>query len=1183
MGRQRILINFFLRLIASIITTASILLISNSYAEQVSNIAQTPLNITSSIAPNIILTLDDSGSMSWSHIPDNIEKTAGAARYNSSDFNPIQYNPNINYVVPPAYNEQGELLSLDTRFERAPVNGFDPSRNIVNLSRDYRPIREHRIPDGRIFYASPRSFPQAAFYYRYNPNNRGNCRGNINNDSCYDKVIVGANSGPNGKDEKKNFAIWYSFYRSRALATLSAASIAFDDMSPSIRLTWQGIAECTTFNGSDNKSCRNNSLKSFSKQHKGQFYSWLRSVNFNYSTPIPAAMIRAGNYLTTATPWQAYPNGLGGENTPKNTFACRPTYHVLMTDGMWNEWASHYPSGFSDEASFTLPDGTKYTGQRPFYDSTSRTLADLAMHYWATDARPKLENKMIPRIVAKNQDPSAEYWDPRNNPATWQHMVNFMVGLGLTNALNADGLPWEGDTYSGAYNKFKTGTSWPAAGIDIVNKVREGRDANVYDLWHAAINSRGEFFSADTPEGMIQAFRRILDSISNDLTSGAPPAISSSVIEDGTGDNRFERYYYHTEYDASSGWSGDVVRSKKQYERQKDGSFKEQVTQEWSAQEKLNALNPALRNIKTVRDGQLVDFVWGQAGDPSSEGTLAYYLNQSPDPEWGEDGLGAARLSFLRGENSSDKKIARVRDSVLGDIYSSQAVIVAGARSLASQANLAEPNTGYQQFIERQRKRDPRIYVGANDGMLHAFKVSDGSETFAYVPRAVFSKLNLLTATNYNQRHQFYVDGTPVIADIYDAGKKRWLTILIGTLRAGGKGIFALDITDPDDIQLLWDKTAEDFADQDVQLGYTFAKPTVARMHHGSWAVVIGNGYESADDSAGLLIINALTGEVEKTLAVEGDGQQPNGLSTPQLVDNNSDGVADYAYAGDLQGNLWRFDLLGAKAGPSRENASIYGDRTKDLSRYQVSFAGKPLFVAQSGQPITAAPTLVRHPTRTGYMVMFGTGKYFELTDNEIATTPVQTVYGIWDSKTKAELTTANDGGFNIDSLLAQKISKQSQGVTSGGAVREARQVSDTRIDWNKSNKRGWYLNLEVNGRESQGERVVEKLTLLGQKTVFVSSLVANPDPCLVGGQSWLYALDPFSGGATRHQVFDAKHRVPGDFIVSATNQDGYGGITLGRQSDNAFEACTGLECLTVYPDMDSVGRQSWRIVPEYF
>ncbi|CAM5263832.1 PilY1 beta-propeller domain-containing protein OS=Stutzerimonas stutzeri OX=316 GN=UF78_03760 PE=3 SV=1 [Stutzerimonas stutzeri] len=790
--------------------------------------------------------------------------------------------------------------------------------------------------------------------------------------------------------------------------------------------------------------------------------------------------------------------------------------------------------------------------------------------------------------------------DPRNNPANWQHMVNFTVGLGLSNSLQLNTAPtWGGTTFanhSELMNMAANGKRWPT--------VSNNNDNNVYDLWHAAINSRGEFFSADSPDRLVNAFSNILSRIAERTTSAASPAINSGMQEDAT--DALVSFAYQTSYSSNESWAGDL----KAYKKEKllngaTGQNEIQVSEEWSARNKLASKSWSSRNIMIASASgadKLQKFEWSNAGvlNPGvgEDKTLAYWLRQNPDDgdtlESASNTLAADRLKFIRGERTHEESKFRKRHTVLGDMIASKPATVRGARYLTSYANRIEGvDSKYGEFVTNNKSRSPRIYVGANDGMLHGFNAVTGEETFAFIPTAIFPKLHKLTGKNYEgAHHQFYVDGSPVIADVYI--DKKWKTVLIGTLRAGGKGLFALDVTEPDDIKLLWEFGEEQLpaSDHEVQLGYSFPQPTVARLHNGKWAVVTGNGYEASsrdNGKAALLLIDIASGDLIKSIEVQGEDGVANGLSTPKLVDMNTDGLADYAYAGDLQGNLWRF-TLSPDNNPDIEPFKRAEDDT--FNGFKASFGGKALFkaISNSGslrQPITAAPSILRHPSGYGNLVVFGTGKYFEEGDKSGITGVQQSIYGIWDtSGSKPKNNSLHPSGLTRSKLQAQVMESSKENVTNS---RDARTLSQNSVQWatppssstgawsnNAEDKYGWYFDLVLDR-----EMMIENMNQLGQTILFQTLLPSN-DPCSSGVENWTYAINPYTGGRTQHHVFvDFRSSENSDTVISAIRQDGEGGITIGQRPDNPYEACTGLECIKVIPDPSSIGRQSWRKVED--
>lgn len=1163
-------------------------------------ISQQPLSLTEGVAPNLLVTLDDSGSMSYAYAPDGIsgdartDRNASQARYFASRYNPMYYNPAAKYELPKklSYNASTGLTTVTSypkpTFTNAPIDGYSPAKGSINLSSDYLATKSYTPGStGQTFASHPFSVSgsyrngTAAYYYNFRSDICTDSQ--ISNNSCYTRVSVPST-------EQQNFANWYSFYRTRSLATATAANLAFHSLPENVRITWQMLNSCQGI-GSGSCSGRTGSfpnyLRNFSGNQRQSFFDWLSDIPASGSTPLRAATQRAGEFLKRTDvngPWADSPGSSIGAK-----FSCRPSYHILMTDGVWNESTS-IGIGNYDGTSRKLPDGKTYSSRTPFGDDSSNTLADLAFKYWAEDAAPGIDNKVKPYIADPSDSENLQYWNPRNNPATWQHMVNYTLGLGLTRTLINPA--WGGSTFTGDYSRFLSGqAAWPAPASNA--------EQNVYELWHAAINSRGEFFSVDSPEDMVTAFQKILSRIAERNTSAASPAINSGMLDDGTGG--LVSYAYQTSYSSNESWAGDI----KGYLKTKTlnavtGLYEATTTEEWSARDKL-ANRSASRNITIAAttggafrdtDG-LSELTWSQAGDPATPGTLAYFLRQDPDDgDTLETGYTTAqlRLNFLKGDRSKEEVLFRKRHTILGDMIASKPVTVRGARYLSSYAERLHPGSKYADFVKLQQKRAPRVYVGANDGMLHGFDASSGQEAFAFVPTAVFPKLHKLTGKNYQgAHHQFYVDGSPVVADVYIAGA--WRTVLVGTLRAGGKGLFALDVTDPAEIKLLWEFHDSSIpSSNNVRLGYSFPQPTIARLHNGKWAVVTGNGYDGTNKDSGkaaLLIIDMETGKLTKSLEVTGEKGVANGLSTPKLADFNADGVADFAYAGDLQGNLWRFNLT------PEDMVAPYTRQENETNTaeigFKVSYSNKPIFkaVTDTGarQPITAAPSIIRHPTLHGYLVVFGTGKYFEEGDKDGSST-TQSIYGIWDTDTLNP-----NGGLQPASLVRRQLQAQSMNATLESEVtgRDARLLSMNGVQWaippspttpqwtdEGGLKYGWFFDLPLNS-----EMMVENMVTLG-RTLFFQTLVPNADPCSAGVETWTYAINPQTGGRTLYHAFvDHRSANSPDTVISAVRQDGEGGLTLGQGPDAKYELCTGLECKPVFPDPSSLGRQSWRPIGE--
>lgn len=725
-------------------------------------------------------------------------------------------------------------------------------------------------------------------------------------------------------------------------------------------------------------------------------------------------------------------------------------------------------------------------------------------------------------------------------------------------------------------------------------------------LWYAAkygIPDR----AADTVEGtpdnyflvtnaltLKERLARAFESIVQRTSSVTSPAVVVSFSADAV-DN--SRAIYKTSYDVRT-WSGDVIKVTNNADLTGAG---------WDASKRMpSPANRVIRMTNSSGNG-LVPFTWSNlrargtngvfggvnlqqvlASDPDNPGVLPVVDANGELVDNDDVTEGQRRLDFVTGADTS----YRPRDSLLGDILGSSPVVVKGAMYLDYLADRIDGDVGdYGAFIADQLDREGRIYVGANDGMLHAFDMASGEEKFAFVPSAVIQNLNKLTSPDYNEEgglHQFFVDGTPVVRDVYI--NNAWRTVLVGTLGAGGKALFALDVTDPDNIALLWEfNEGDDLQGTETvsDMGYSFPKPTLARLHSGQWAVVTGNGYDSASGRAVLLLIDIATGQLIRKLpvATSGDNAVNNGLSSVRVADNNSDGFAEYVYAGDLKGNLWRFDLINT----GRANPLTPAATPDNASTFKVSFGGSPLYVAKDGsdkaQPITAPPSLVRHPSATGYIVMFGTGRYFTLAD-KTSTGDMQTLYGIWDKQTRGE-TAATTPTLGRSDLQEQGFEVEVEAPFAG--ITRARVLSNTPVDWKFSatvgSKMGWYLDLAVDG-DIEGERVVDEMYPRGKVLLF-STRTPAVDSCTGGLTGFTYGIDPRTGGRTAFNVFDLDNDGYVNMGDAITLSDGSKVVGSGYQSPaggftpigSHIVDTNGLERIFSSGN-DDTGRQNWRVVP---
>ncbi len=1148
------------------------------------NIADTPLFLSVAVPPNIAVTLDDSGSMKRSFVPDicggNGDDCAALDNRwaKSANGNPLHYNPSVQYPQ----GRRADGTPIATSFAAAWNDGFDTAFGSVNLTNNYRPTAYlnhgdtsvvahgyigHYTDDVRCSTSSgagvcqiknalgswfsgvtacvgasaatrkafcqgaqtvtspagggdvvPGSVP--AYYYVFDGIRLG-CDGTAGDNDCYRIVLVSNTSGPGNSDERQNFANWYSFARTRNLSTATAASLAFADLDPSVRLAWQGLNSCYNTGSNtlvdidcdgwrDNFVNRSNAIRPFAGTHKANFYAWIAQQNTRNSTPLPVGTTRAGEYFRTTGENSPYDNDFS--TAASGQYSCRRNYHIMMTDGLWNATVA---IGNIDNSTIVLPDVatepepdiTRYTPIPPYRDTASNTLADVAMRYALIDLAPTLPNKLLPIYRDRTGTATQQYWNPRNDPYTWQHMVNFTIGLGLSNFIPAAGLTWTGNMYGGSYPAIAAGLqAWPAAST-------AAPPANITDMWHAAINSRGQFFAADNPAALGAAFREALVAITSDAGSSAALSTNSTSVQPGT------TVVYQAKF--SRGWTGSLLA----LPVAANGAVGSQI---WDASQEIPAWDQ--RRIYTWDGSQ------GQRFDGCGRLNGAQRTALDTDIFGLNDGDCDRRLNWLRGDASREQRNGgqyRNRpDTVMGDVINSDPAYVKNINYGYSSLPAGTPGQAtYGLYRTANMTREPMVYVGANDGMLHGFIAASGVENFAYVPYGVYANLSKLTAPTY--AHKFFVDGGITVSDAYIGGS--WKTILAAGLNAGGNTVYAIDVTQPgstDESDVLWEFS-------DVNMGQSYSQPQIGILENGNWVAVFGNGYNSSTGGAYLYVVNLTTGALlAKIPASDIPGNEDNGLSTPLLYDSDNDYLIDTIYAGDLLGNMWKFDVSGASG-----------------ATWNVAFAGAPLFTARSAtntvQPITAQPKATAHPSG-GSIVMFGTGRY--LTYADVSDTAMQTFYGIRDDGVLPVITT------DRSQLQVQLIDLQSNAFG-----RDVRSFTGNSPDW--VTDKGWYVDLR-DGVLAVGERVISTPIVKEDRVIFVTA-VPSSDPCTPGGTSWLMELNFLTGGTfdeavldlNNDGVFDDLDNVLGQVVSGVRNQSlgiSKTPVWLQATPNSAFKIMTG-------------------------
>ena len=1153
------------------------------------NLQRAPLFLNASVDPNVVVTLDDSGSMQAAFVPDTADDNCAYRhpKFYSPAGNGLYYNPLVDYSPPlgplgvpfpdasftaawydgyentaagiPGDNRQGSrLVNLDAEF--FPERNMNSNQNSTGAWTGTRVGHEPRLrptaPDlslvtnlgtadtwyvvctnpsnvsvptpippvtgggsvaisvanawlpftsansqttGVQFYGTVGG-TSSAFYYRFTGDPA--IAAQVNNPRLYEVVKVSTLSAA----ERTNFANWYSYYRTRYLAARSALARVFGVQDQGLRVAYQNLVANPLNPGTT-------TLNKFTGPARTAFFNLIYRSNSNVATPNKSAMIRAGRLFNSGNPALTNFTNPYWEGPPLNReLTCRQNFHVHVTDGYTNEPGNPALTPTArPTVSTVLPDGRAFTvGQAessivwnilipaapgcPGATACDPSLARIAFAYWATDLRPDLVNNVPPfysdRTLGVTGSPIPPpppaiadeiYWNPVNDPATWQHMVNFTVGLGVAGLRN----------FPGDYVSLRQGlVAWPG--------LRNLQPGAVDDLWQAGVISRGGYFSAADPQELVDSLSEALTSVVARAGTSAATSTTSPIISEAS-------LAFRTEFDSGT-WTGDVSA----FAVGNDGQ--PLLPAAWKAGALLTARTPASRNIITAASasGGGIAFQWGVL-------PAAYQAELNDNPSTSvidNDGLGDRRLAYIRGARNDEIDNGgpfRIRPGLLGAVVGSGAVSIAAPSAPFRDDDFeggpeASAAVKYGAFRSTLQNRRRVIYVGANDGMLHAFDAGTGvtgfdaggnpivdrgtgQELWAYVPREVGSRLSRLT----NPIFEFtpYVDATPSVRDVFIGG--RWRTLLVGSLRRGGQGVFALDVTNPNVTEadasnvVLWE-VSDDLAGFE-RLGFTFGRPNISRLANGKWVVLVPGGYNSeqntmsepqvapadADGGSTMFVLDAASGALIRKF--EFVSTVSRGLTTPTMGDYQLDYIDEFAVAGDLQGNLWRFDL----ADPNPINWSV-----ERMFRPAVEFA----------QPITAAPRLFGDPVTGGIIAVVGTGKYLEPADRSIVGMPTQSYYGIRDY---------GKGSPNYP-ILRTQLTAQTFTLVPGPPAFYT--VTNNAVP---TTSRGWRNNLP-----ELGERAITAGgALFSQGIIILASVIPSGDnPCEPGLRGTVFVLNAAGGGA---------------------------------------------------------------------
>lgn len=1027
---------------------------TNQLNAQVPNISQTPITLEAAVEVknNLIFVLDDSGSMGRSHIPDDMSADQNKHCIKNATANSMYFNPDAKYE-PPVLADGTRLP--DRSYASAPTNGYNTAagqpaghNRLVNLATSFKSdIFYPELTNGGT--PSSTDTAQAAYYYRYTGTSPlkpalGVCYPN----ASYTKIEVNTLTAA----EKQNFANWFSYYRTRMQIMKAAVGESFFTLDNRFRIAYTTI---NTFSFPTAGSANYQPFAPFEGPAKTGFYTKLYGIvqNPNNSTPLRHSLTAVG---------KLYQGSSAGAQDPIE-YSCQRNYTVLSTDGFWNEFTN---------PNIALTTNTDSAAPRPFYDGGTSvnafgTLADIAYHYYVTDLRTT-------GPFAANNVPASP-----SDPATHQHMTTFTVGLGLDG--NLIYRPDYDTADAGDYRDIVNGAkNWPPINPSGGNS-NSNSLAKIDDLWHAAVNGRGKYISASDPQSLALGLSEILNIV--DERTAAQASVATSNPNVSAGDN----FLFSSKFESGK-WVGELNRRTINLA---SGALSDP---EWSAQALLDTQVDALTDTRTIytfsatTQDKLRPFKWDQF---TSQEQADLFTNRIPQlRQYAQFNTskralmtGTKLVNYLRGQRFHEisasftdiNALFRKRAHVLGDIVNSGAAYV-------KKPKFKYQDAGYAAFTAGQALRTPMVYVGANDGMLHAFNAGaasadGGKEAWAYIPSFALPNMYKLADTTYGSKHTFFVDGSPVSGDVSCGG---WKTLLVGGMNAGGRGYYALDVTVPNAPKAMWEFT-------DADMGLTFGNPVISKNKAGQWVVMFASGYNNGSANGGsgqgyLYVINACTGQqISKISTGAGSASAPSGLAkiTAYADNTNFDNTTKYVYAGDFLGNVWRFDPDQLVGGPAVKLATL-------------------------GKPVTTRPELGKAGTPNGTpVVLVGTGAHLQRA--HAMDTATNTFYGIKDRLQPAGYA----GDFRTVPGVVQRTFANIT-ISGGQAARTVVPLTQAQANFSLDDPAasGWFIDLPVSGERANTNPSLDLGTL-----AFVTN-VPSREACAPGGSAWLNFLDYKTGGA---------------------------------------------------------------------
>lgn len=901
---------------------------------------------------------------------------------------------------------------------------------------------------------------------------------------------VASTSSCSYTEEMTNFANWYAYYKTRMQMTKSAVGLAFAPVSGNFRI---GLSRMSSSGGGGAIELKPADFAATARQ---TWYSTFYATSTSGSTPTRPALDNVGRMYANLTPY-AYTAGNEVVQYP-----CQQNFILLTTDGYWNQ-------GYTGTAvnNDNAESAARFcTAGRACVDTRAQTapsLADIALYWYnggsntgTTSLRPSIDDITKPGLVSAG---------PGEN--THLHVTTFTMGLGIDGVMNYeddyDTAPNVGGDFYNLLTQATIGCPWNGGNAYVwpdpqvtVTSTSVSVQERVDDLWHSAINGHGKYFSASDPLSVQDGLRKAIATIS--VRVGAASAAATSTPNISQQDNDIFADIFTT-----GKWYGELSDKKIDITTGVVGS-----DAVWSTTNRLGLTVAASTDTRTIKmldtaTNSLKNFTYASMSSAEKAwfDNKCSLLPQCALLSTADKAIvngGANIVDWLRGQQQyANDRVLRAYSMttptagtpipiVLGDIVSSKPAFLRGpARSYSI--------TGYSQFKSDNAGRAPTVFTAANDGMLHAFSAATGDELWAYVPRITMQKLYRQVSTDYSINHQFTTDGSPELGDVLIGNV--WKTVLVAGLNGGGRGYYALDVTDPANPVALWELCADSAlcSKNDADIGLTFAAPQFG-LWQGHWVVYLTSGYNNVSGVEGvaagttglgyLYIVDISNGTVLKKVSTgNGSVATPSGFAKITSISSNpfTDPATTYIYGGDNQGQMFRFDLTSSTPGA--------------VSVIKMGDAG-------TGQPVTARPEVTQcletdvvagvSTTHAQRVVLFGTGRLLDVSDTTDTTT--QSLYMLKDS------------GTPIADIRSAAMVKQTLSLKGASSNINTYTITAAAVDL--STKDGWYVDWSLN----PGERMTLDPQVVGGGINVVTTTPTSSSACSVGGSSNVYQLNVCTG-----------------------------------------------------------------------